>query len=189
MKKNNFIKRVLVALTFAVAVAVMIPATGSVEAQAAKKVTGHANWKKAPTVKINQTYKVTSKNKNGTFVKFKAPKAGKYVVTISNINSIGVKASDVDHNLANFYIKKQSSGDYLSWVKVKTQGGKTDWLRMATPDSYNDYYKGTKVKVSTYLNKRTATLTLKKGETIYVNMSYFTGKKSRCTYNLKIKRK
>lgn len=189
MKKNNFIKRALVALTFAVAVAVMIPAAGSVEAQAATKVTAQANWKKAPTVKINKTYKVTSKNINGTYVKFKAPKAGKYVVTIYNMNSLGAKASDVDHNLANFYIKKKTSSNYLSWIDVKTQGGKTYLLHMATPDSYNDYYKGTKVTLDTYLNKRTATLTLKKGEIIYVNMSYFTGNKCRCTYNLKIKRK
>ena len=134
MKENNFIKRVLIALTFALAVAVIAPTTGPVEVQAAtKKVTGAANWKKSPSVKIKKTYKVTSKNKKGTYVKFKAPKAGKYVVTIYNVNSIGAKASDNDSNLANFYIRKPYSGDYLSLTKVKTQGGKSDVLFMATP--------------------------------------------------------
>lgn len=190
MKENKFIKRILIALTFALAVTVIAPTTDLAEVQAAtKKVTGAANWKKAPSVKIKKTYKVTSKNQKGTYVKFKAPKAGKYVVTIYNVNSIGAKASDYDSHLANFYIRKPYNSDYLTLAKVKTQGGKSDVLFMATPDSYNAHYKGVKVTTKTYLQKRTATLTLKKGETIYVNMNYYTGKKCRCTYNLKINRK
>lgn len=193
MKKSNFFKRALVAITFALAVSVLALGANPVEANAAtKKVTGHANYKKAPKVKVNKTYKVTSKNKNGTFVKFTAPKAGKYQIQIYNMNSLGATAAETDLNLANFYIRKAPTSAYSTFLpilKVKTEGGKTDCLRMATPDSYNNHYKDEKVTTATYLQKRTATLSLKKGETIYVNMSYFTGTKNRCTYNLKIKRK
>ncbi len=103
MKKNNFIKQALVALTFAVAVAVMVPAAGSVEAQAAKKITAKANYKKAPSAQLKKSYKVVSKSKTGTYVKFTAPKAGKYVVTISNVNYVNPKSNAT--GLANFYIR------------------------------------------------------------------------------------
>ncbi len=189
MKKNNFIKQALVALTFAVAVAVMIPAVNSVEAQAAKKITAKANFKKAPKAKLKTTYKVISKSKKGTYVKFTAPKTGKYVITISNLNYVNPKANA--EGLANFYIrKKYSSSNSLSLENVKTQGGKSYCLFMATPYRYNRVYKDQKVTTGTYLKKRTGTISLKAGETIYVNMSIFTGhKKYYCSYNLKITKK
>lgn len=194
MKKNNFVKRTLLAATFALAVAVLVPSAGQVEANAApKKVTGHANYKKAPKIKLNKTYTVTSKSKNGTYVKFTASKAGKYQVSISNLRSYKSKSVDTDMELANFYIRKAPTSSYSSWlpsINVKTQGGKSDVLFVGTPASYNAHYKGKPAKTFGYYpQKRTATFSMKKGETIYVNMHFFTGKKNRCTYNLQIKRK
>lgn len=187
MKKENIFRRIALALSFALALTLLTPAVAPTTVSAAtRKVTGNTNYKKAPAVKVGTT-KVTCK-KQDTYVKFTAPKAATYQISIYNITTLNKPSSYTDYNLANFYIRqKNSSGSYLSSMKVKTQGGKTDWLRMATPTSYERFYKGTKVKVSTYLQKRTVTLKLKKGQVIYVNNNYFTGGKS--TYYLQIKKK
>ncbi|MBQ8528003.1 MAG: hypothetical protein IJ429_05950 [Lachnospiraceae bacterium] len=193
MKKTNFIKRALVAATFALAVAVLVPATGTVDAQAApKKVTANKNYKKAPSIKINKTYKVTSKTKGGkTFVKFKAPKTGTYVFTISNVKTYKPSKNDDGRDLANFYIKKMvgsSSYKYLGMQQVKTQGGKATCINMCTPGWYKKY-PVKKAKTGSNLQKRTATIKIKKNEVVYVNMSYYTGKDCKCTYELKVKKK
>ncbi len=190
MKRNNFIKRALVALTFALAVAVLTPAAGSVDAQAATKKTANKNYKKAPAIKVNKTYKITSKTKGGnTYVKFTAPKSANYVFTIYDVKNYKPSAGYDGRDLSNFYIRKKSSySNYLSLQYVKTQGGKATCLFMATPQWYSKY-PVKKPTINSYLKKRTATLKLNKGETVYVNMYGFTGTNSQCTYMLKVKKK
>ncbi len=192
MKKNNFIKRALIALTFAMAVAVMVPAVGSVEAQAAKKVTAQKNWKKAKAVKIGTTVVTVKKlPKNVThqdaYIKFKAPKAGKYVITVSSLKIKGEKPAN-SVACGGYYIEKLPSGESMLLAqRVKTEGGKAITLPIGTKEMYKYSVEEGMPKVEQYLTKRSATITLKKGETIWLVM-YLSSPKQ-YTYNLKIKRK
>lgn len=185
MKSTKGIKKLLMALALVLCVAAFVPATASVQAEAkTKTVTANKKQKKAPALKLGTTYKVNSKN--NTLVKFTAPKTGTYKVTISNIATSPKVKGRADHELGNLYIRKPSSyGSYLMSQTVKTQGRKYSCLFTATKDSYNDFYKGKKVKTSTYLASRYGKINLKKGETIYMEY-FYTGKGGKCTYNLKI---
>ena len=187
MKSKKGIKKLLMALALVLCVAAFVPATAGVQAEAkTKKVTANKNYKKAPALKLGITYKVNSRN--NMLVKFTAPKTGTYKVTISNIATSPKVKGRADHNLGNLYIRKPSSyGSYLMSQTVKTQGGKYRCLFTATKDSYNDFYKGRKVKTGTYLASRYGKIKLKKGETIYMDYSY-TGKGGKCTYTMKVTR-
>lgn len=192
MKKNNFIKRALVAAAFALAVAVLVPATGSVEAQAAKKVTAQKNWKKAPTVKTGTTVVTVKKKPKNldalyTYVKFKAPKKGTYTFTVSSIKIKGEKPAN-SIACGDFIIQKPSADKkYLNSQKVKTEGGKTAFLAIGTKEMYEFSKSEGEKKVNQFLTKRTGTLKLKKRETVYI-MFYLISDKQ-YTYNLKIKKK
>lgn len=187
MKKENIFRRIALALSFALALTLLTPAVAPTTVSAAtRKVTGNTNYKKAPAVKVGTT-KVTCKKQN-TYVKFTAPKAATYQISIYNITSLNKPSSYQDYGHANFYIRqKSSSSSTPSRMKVKTQGGKTDWLRMASPACYDSFYKGSKVTVDSSLKKRTVTLKMKKGQVIYVNNGHYTAGKS--TYYLQIKKK
>lgn len=187
--KKSFIKRSLVALTFALAVAVMIPAAGSVEAQAAKKVTTQKNYKKAKAVKTGTTVVTVKKRsrKNyyqDNYVKFKAPKTGTYVFTVSSFKENGKKS---DFSGCGGLTISKLSNNYPMALDVKTQGGKTRYLNVGTKQMYQFSVKNGEKKVDQYLTKRTATLKLKKGETVYLDMFFTTSKMY--TYQLNIKRK
>ncbi len=184
MKKNTFIKGLAMALTCALAITAFTPAISPVTAEAAtRKVTASKSWKKAKTVKTGTTI-VTSNNKSGKrYIKFKAPKAGKYVFTVYDIKSSG--KNEIGYGHIGF---KTISNNYLFGKNVKTKGGKDAYLRLATKYSYNRFEKGQKVTTHSYLYKRTGTVTLKKGQTIYLE-SFFSGNKTKYTYKLNIKRK
>lgn len=183
MKRTKGIKKLLMALALVLCVAAFVPATASVQAEAkTKNVTSNKNYKKAPALKLGTTYKVTEKV-NHSMVKFTAPKNGTYKVTISNIASYPKVKSGEDHDLGNLYIRKMEYGKYLYSQTVKTQGGKYSCLFTATKDSYNRFYKGQKVTTGTYLASRYGKISLKKGETIYMDYFYTGGK---CTYTMKI---
>ncbi len=185
MKKTNFIKRALVALTFAVAVAVMIPAAGSVEAQAAtKKVTATKKQAKAPKVKVGSN-KVTVKLKPYTqsYVKFTAPKAGKYVFTFSNLKG------KEDFTLGYLGIQKKM-GKYYNYQQLSTNLGKTLLPSIAskyamTTSTVKRHNKENK-KADRYSASPKVTMSLKKGETIWIMM---TGSSKPLSYSLNIKRK
>ncbi|MGN0484344.1 MAG: hypothetical protein ACI4HI_12415 [Lachnospiraceae bacterium] len=148
-------------------------------------VSANTNYKKAPALKLKRVYLVKAK-KNYGITKFTAPSNGKYAVKISNIHTIGVQKNTInDSHLGNFRIKKLRN-NYLWPQDVKTKGGKTSCVNMATSYFYKNYT--TKGKVTTYtdLPSREAVISLKKGETIYCDL-FYTGKK--CTYNLQIKKK
>lgn len=192
MKKNNFIKRALVALTFAVAVAVMVPAAGSVEAQAAKKVTAQKTFKKAKSVKTGTTTVTVKKrpantNYNDAYVKFKAPKAGKYVFTVSSLKLKGQNPA-TSTTCGFFYLGKlSSSGKYIDIQKLKTAGGKTTYMQIGTKTMYEYSVRNKLKKIDQYLTSRSATISLKKGETVYLNIICTTSQQY--TYKLKVKRK
>lgn len=172
--KTSIRKITKMLLLFVMLAAMALPA------QAAKKVSANPNYKKAPQVKMGTT-KVVAK-KNDSYVKFKAPAAGTYKITISNISSLEKKGSDI--NLGNFYIGKSNSYGVISET-VKTQGGKNNCLFTATKYSYDHFYKNKPVTSNLYLASRYGQIKLKAGEDIYMQY-YFTGKS--CTYTLKIQK-
>lgn len=184
MKKNNFVKRALIALTFAVAVAVMVPATNSIEAQAAKKVTANKKQTKAPKVKVGTT-KVNIKLKAYTqaYVKFSAPKTGKYTFTFSNLKG------KEDFTLGYFGIQKQRNGSYF-YEKLSTKYGKATLPFFASKHAMNTPTIKTnnkkQKKAMRYYATNTATMSLQKGETVWIMMTVSSKPSS---YTLKIKKK
>lgn len=181
MKKNNFIKKALVALTFAVAVAVMVPAAGSVEAQAAKKVTANAQYQKAPTVKTGTTTVTSKKNKVSTakWVKFKAPKTGTYKFTVSNFKP----ADETNCGHFNFYTNPAS---YDRLENLKTEGGRNDNFSIASKKFMAYYKPGDTKKKDRYRTSRSVTINMTKGQVVYMRLYYTTGDKY--TYSLNIKK-
>ena len=184
MKKNNFIKQALVALTFAVAVAVMVPAAGSVETQAAKKVTANKKQAKAPKVKVGTTtVKVNLKAHTNSYVKFSAPKAGKYTFTFSSLKG------KEDFALGYLGIYKKIN-NYYSAQTLKTKYGKALFPNIASKyamktsiiKSSNQQTK----KALRYYASQTVTMYLKKGENVWIMMATSSKQSS---YKLKIKRK
>lgn len=181
MKKNNFIKQALVALTFAVAVAVMIPAAGSVEAQAARKATGNAKYQKAPTVKTGTTIVTSKKAKTSTakWVKFKAPKTGTYKFTVSDF-------SPADVINCGHFVFYTNPASYDRLTNLKTEGGRNDSFSIASKRFMNNYRPGTVKKKDRYRTSRSATIKMTKGQVVYMRLFYTTGDKY--TYKLKIKK-
>lgn len=182
MKKNNFIKRALVALTLAVAVAVMVPAAGSVEAQAAaKKITGNKNWKKAPSVKVGTTTVTSKKAKTNTakWVKFTATKKGTYKFTVSSFNP----ADQINCGTFTFYT---NPAKYETLRNLKTEGGRTDRFYIASKKFMQHYKPGKTAKKDRYRSSRTVTINMTKGQTVYMRLYYTTANKY--TYSLKIKK-
>lgn len=193
MKKNNFIKRTLIAVSFALVLAVMVPVTGSVEVQAAKKVTAGATEKKAKAVRVGTTAvtvkKCSKDDMHHAYLKFKAPKAGSYVFTLSDFKTKGIKASK-DVEIGYFSLLTKDTYGYIPET-VKTEGGKTERMNICTgATTKDDYFKSlnkeTK-KLNRYLPKRTATIKLKKGETVWLYVSYTNYRQF--SYKLNIKKK
>lgn len=179
MKKTNFIKHALVAATFALAVAVFAPATGSVDAQAAaKKVTAGTSFYKAKTVKSGTTTvtvkKCSKKQFHDSYVKYIAPKTGYYVFTLSDFKTKGVKASkDVATGYFSLY---KNDGYGRDRQKVKTEGGKASFLSICTKaaakDSFYKMLNAESKKADRHFVKRSATIKLKKGQTVWIHVFY-----------------
>ncbi len=193
MKKNNFIKRALIAASFAIALAVVVPATGAVEVQAAKKVTAGVNEKKAKVVGVGTTAVTAKKSSKDdmhhAYLKFKAPKAGSYVFTLSDFKTKGIKASK-DVEIGGFSLLTKDAYGYIPET-VKTEGGKTERMNICTgAATKDDYFKSLnkkRKKLERYLPKRTATMKLKKGETVWIYVTYTNYRQF--SYKLKIKKK
>ena len=179
-------KKLAAVLAFALTLAVAMPCANVVTAQAAKTVTANPNYKKAPVIKKTGTVNVKAP-KNHSMIAFRAPKAGTYKFTISNIATMGSN----DTNLGNWYpktlyVSPYSGTSYLQSLKVKTEGGKQSCLWTASAN-YRDCYTTTGGPLSgRYLKTRSATVKLKAGQTIWFDY-YYTGNK--CTYKVTIKKK
>ena len=144
------------------------------------------NWRSAKPVKVGDNKVATAKSnfnkKYATpFVRFKAPKDGKYKFTFSNLSS--PKSS---YALGSCSIYKSTGNEPMSasypekLLRIKTEGGKGMSLFLTNRQSS---YASGEMKYRN-LVKRTTTLNLKKGETIYIsnNMLY------KSTYKLNIKK-
>lgn len=128
---------------------------------------------KAATVKRGTTKLVIKKGRG--YVKFKAPKTKNYKFTFSNFK-------DKKRNSVGYiYIQKPDkySPKYSFQETVKTKGGKTTALWL----SANGYKFGGKVLYRP-IAKRSGTIKLKKGETVYI---YFNFGSSKHTGKMNIK--
>lgn len=188
MKITQKFKKLAAVFAFVFAVAMVVPNPTVITAQAASvnKVTANPNYKKAGSLKKGNN-KVTAK-KNNSYTKFKAPAAGTYKITISNIKSI--KPDSYDWELGNFYVEE--STEYgPSTMEVKTNGGKATCMWTANnvaakSDSLKNLTNKGKDTVDKYLGSRYVLVKLKKGQTVYFEY-YYTGES--CTYNLKVEKK
>lgn len=177
MKK---ITKIVAALLVAVMVVSIMPAKA--EAASTRKVTAGVSEAKAGVVKVGSNAVTATKAKNGTtFVKFTAPSTAKYTFVMSDIVSKNKKNST---GLGNWYLLKKN-GSYYQRMKVSTEGGKTDWLKMASKN-YNDKYLKSPSDKMYYRKTRSAKkVSLKKGQTIWMRF-YFTA--NQCTYKMTIKK-
>ena len=132
--------------------------------------------KKAATVKKG-SYRLTFKNGEG-YLKFKAPKAGKYSFTFSNVRKNSFGAS----SYVSLMKVSPYSSSYITFTKGSTYGGKTDTLWLSVNGASFSNYK----KIYRPIAKRTATLKLNKNEVLYF---YFYASSGKTTSNLVIKKK
>lgn len=213
IKRKKSTLLVCLGLVMALVFTALVPTTG-MEVQAAENVTTNHNWRKAPIVKTGTT-KVTAKclkNNYGKeknimlpgFIKFKAPKAGTYQFTISNLARKGngyTKIICPECKLLKIPQQEDprtyTSEDVIFWtgdgsdnsiwpdkyLKVNTIGGKSNTLCLATERHPYAEHEGTMVE--TYLTSRTATVKLSKGQVVY--MGFKSVSLNTCT--LKIKKK
>lgn len=172
----------LVAACLVMVMAICTVATTATDVQAAAAKKAVTNYKKAPTVKLGKKFTVTAKTTNKkylAYVKFKAPKAGTYKVTIGNVHSKGLSsAKEIGYGTA--YIGRSASYG-PSMETVKTQYGKSSSLSLCTKYCASSGKKD----VYSYLPSRYGKIKLKKGEVIYIYMSLSATKKTWC-YDLKI---
>ena len=177
----------------ALVLGMFVPVVG-METQAAKKVTANLNRKKAPSVKVGTTTittKVKLKSKGdtvnpiGSYVRFKAPKKGTYQFTMSNLR---YKSNPGEDALGSLYFENSKGVA----IRFKTQSGKSDSLSFTPFDYIDEEEDGEEgeegeITTGTVPKPRTATIKLKKGQTIYL---YFESiEAATYTYNLKIKKK
>ena len=177
MKKTGIIIALLASVTLALAV----PASASaktVTVKEAKFTSTTAEIKKtARTVKRGT---VTVKIKKTGFLTFKAPSKKKYSFTVSKLLPTSGKSTDYRNGFA--YIMAPYDNKYSTSLKFTTQGGTTSTMWFRCPYRVNDL-RPSKIESGTFIPSRTAKLTLKKGQTVYL---YFNiGSPSK--FNLKIK--
>lgn len=157
-------------------------ATMATPAQA-KTLAATVKYKKAKRVKTGTTtVKVTTNGSSLGYVKFTAPKKGKYTFTVWGLVTFGAKVNGKD--IQNGYVEICKVDKYGAYpLKVKTQFGRSYTLHLCTKDAWDVLPRASSVYDS--LVRRSTTVTLKKGETVYI-ASYFTAKKA--AYKLKVKK-
>ncbi len=183
--KKTMKKLACLALAFVMALSIIVVASPSdASAASVKKVTATKSYKKAPALKTGNN-KVTMP-KNWYYVKYKAPKKGTYVFTFTNIQSTN---ANKENGFGAINLMKWN-GNYMQYTKVKTNGGKKcDTLWICTNRNWKNGVKERfKDPTTDYTYKRTATITLKKGETIYITGCY-SGNKTKYNFMVNVKKK
>ena len=98
-------------------------------------------------------------------ISFKAPLAGKYTFTYNTLRTVG--ADSFDYNLGYVLFASKANMEFVtikSYRKtIKTKGGSAKSLRLASPDAATNGKT-----ISDWLKERSAVLTLKKNETVYL---------------------
>ena len=180
---KQMLKRLaVVVLAFAVAVGVFTPA----QAQAAKKIKAVYGEDNAKAVKKGKTYIVTSKQyfsgKGLTYIKFTAPKTGKYKFIFSGLTKHGEKTEECIMN-GCVSLKAYDDYGYLSPIKLDFGKGQTgDTLYICSEYSGTIGDKDEK-DMYEYLPGRFAALKLTKGTTVYIAFNFI----DTCDVKLQIK--
>lgn len=186
MKKS--MKRII-ALTLAVVMAFLITTTAfPTETYAATKknkvtaTSGTKPTKKTPALKTGEN--VITYKKEAGWVKFTATKKGTYKFTFSNVAS---PEKNADQNGWGYFTIDDKDGKYYFPIVTKTDKGKNKYINITTKYCYKNYPD---IAGDKYGYKRTATLSLKKGQTVYLYGSIIIGVKSaKHTVDIKITKK
>ena len=128
-----------------------------------------AKMKKAVRIKAGTN---RLRGTNG-YLKFTAPSAGTYEFTFNLPDEKGrTKASDI--RVTGSAGIKEKSGGYLLYMdndRVETQGGFYSLLYFCSAKTRKHYQSYDSDKITDYIVKRFARITLKKGKTIYIELS------------------
>jgi len=100
--------------------------------------------------------------KGAGYMKFTAPKSGKYSFAFSK-----VKGKDSSNAYVSFCRKDTDFPKYTKYAKVATRGGKTSTLWLSVNGAVFSYEN----LLSRPLASRTARITMKKGQTLYMHFS------------------
>ena len=194
MKRGRAFLRLLLAL-MVLASLCAVPRT--VQAAKAKDITAKTEkkYKKAPKLKKGRLYRVIQ-SKNNRVVRFVAPEKGTYVITAAGLRSIGNgKKKKTDTGYGWLYVSRGSAAGLIP-RKIATEGGKGTSLCLITYAGYQKLPEAARSKLTagSWLKKRTATLNLKKKETVYLQMNFRNRKDlkkntGKCFYKVIIQKK
>ena len=136
--------------------------------------------KKTPTVKLGVNKVVQKNAKKSCYVKFVAPQTKTYTFTFSNMDVSKPNQICCGH----IYISTKN-GKYLDSLKGSTFGGQSHTLYLGSK-RFLQNHKNTGDKLYYYMSKRSYKVTLKKGQTLFLN-GYVAGP-DKCTrgYTVKI---
>ena len=134
----------------------------------ARTVTAGKSVKKAKKVKKGKTVVRFQSRMNGSYVKFKAPKTGKYVFICSNL-----KTNKKDPQTGLDIGSVSFSAGPKKWGKIyqkylKSEFGKTMYAELSTEDCMNHRpeYRGSKYRAT-----RSLTAKIKKGKVYYIHIA------------------
>ncbi len=183
------ISKKLVALALALAFALTLAVPGNVSEAAVKSVTAKIDVSKRDTFKnakaigvgsTRVTFAVT-KTITRPGVKFTAPKAGTYRITVSSVKApTGVTTMSGINGLID--VRQADKSGYPATRNVSTAyGNKTSTLWICNQKFYNSWYAnktGSALtealrKPGAYLKSRSFPIKLKKGESVYLG-AYFS---------------
>ena len=90
-------KKLLCALLIVLTAVTMLSGPFQVPVQAARTVTANKNPNKAVNIKKKGTYRVLSKTKmnKDDYIRFTAPKKGKYTLTFSDFRKVTLRLKDI----------------------------------------------------------------------------------------------
>ena len=136
----------------------------------AKNVKAVTNYRKAKSLKKGKNrINYSNTHGKGSYVKFKAPKTGKYVFTGYNLKSNKKdEATGLNIDTINFSIGPMKWGSIYQ-LYCKTEGGKALSAYITTYAAYE--LNVMKKMPNPYLASRSMTIKMKKGQTYYIYIS------------------
>ncbi len=176
MKKS----RTLLVLAAVLSLSLALPAAAS-----AKTVTIKDSSFTTETAKIKKTARtvkrgtMTVKVKKSGYLKFTAPSKKSYSFTVSNQKPTTGKSTDYRNGFG--YISDGMKKNTTN-LKFSTKGGKTTTLWFRSPYRTNEV-RPTNITSGSFLPTRTAKLTLKKGQIVY--LYYYVSNPSKFTLKIK----
>ena len=160
-------KKKLSLLMFLLLIMIVIPvsAATTITPKYCDFTTSYSTANKYAKTVYTGDYLVNIKNANESYLKFTPSSSGTYVFTVS-----GLKDSKNSYRCGHLRLNVKDNKNGLDWLKVKTQGGSTDALEIATEDDDPDEEEPAEL----HLRSRYAKISLNKGEPIFLHY-YFTG--------------